>query len=260
MDGIVYDLDEEIKLDKNKKHTISVVIDRLIVKEGMEKRLTDSLETALKLADGLVSVSVINGESTLYSTKYSCPDCGISIEEIEPRLFSFNNPYGACPDCAGLGFKNKIDEKLIVKDPNKTLREGAMTITGWNLDSGKMASMYFEGLAKHYGFSLDVPVKDLPEHVYNMLLYGNNGEKISLSYETRKFSGSYLSSWEGVIPNLERRYKETSSDYTKMEIERYMTVLPCNTCHGKRLKKEALAVKVGGKNIAEVTDMPVIEL
>ena len=260
VDGVVYDLSEEIKLDKNKKHEISVVVDRLVVKDGIEQRLTDSLETALKLAEGLVSVKVLNGESTLYSTKYSCPDCNISIEEIEPRLFSFNNPYGACPECSGLGFKNEIDEKLIVRDPNKTLREGAMTITGWNLDNGKMANMYFNGLAKRYGFSLDTPVKDLPEHIYKLLLYGNGGERITIDYDTRTFSGSYESAWEGIIPNLERRYRETTSDYTKSEIERYMTVSPCNTCHGKRLRKEALSVTVGDKNISELTDMSVEEL
>ena len=260
VDGIVYDLSEEIKLDKNKKHTISVVVDRLVVKDGIEKRLTDSLETALKLADGLVEISVVGGEKTLFSTKYSCPDCNISIEEIEPRLFSFNNPYGACPECAGLGFKNEIDENLVVKDKNKTLREGAMTVSGWNLDSGKMTQMYFEGLSKHYGFDLDTPVKDLPEHIYKILLYGNGGERIKIAYDTRTFSGSYESAWEGIIPNLERRYRETTSDYTKSEIERYMTVSPCNTCHGKRLKKEALAVTVGDKNIAELTDMSVSDL
>ncbi len=260
VDGIVYDLDEQIKLEKNVKHTISVVVDRLIVKEGIEQRLTDSLETALKLADGLVAISVIGGESTLYSTKYSCPDCGISIEEIEPRLFSFNNPYGACPECAGLGFRKELDELLVVKDPNKSLREGAMTITGWNLDNGKMSAMYFNALSKHYGFSLDTPVKDLPKDIYNMLLYGNGGEKINMEYSTRTFNGSYESSWEGIIPNLERRYRETTSDYTKSEIERYMNVRPCNTCHGKRLRKEALAVTVGGKNISELTDMAIVEL
>ncbi len=260
VDGVIYDLDEEIKLDKNKKHSISVVVDRLVVKEGIEKRLSDSLETALKLADGLVSVQVLGGEETLFSTKYACPDCGISIEEIEPRLFSFNNPFGACPECFGLGFKNEIDENLVVKDPNKSINEGAMTITGWNLDSGKMAQMYFKSLAEHYGFSLDIPVKDLPKDIYNMLLYGNNGEKIKMQYDTRTFKGSYESAWEGVIPNLTRRYRETTSDYTKSEIERYMTVLPCNTCAGKRLKKEALAVKINGKNISELTDMAVSEL
>lgn len=260
VDGIVYDLNEEIKLDKNVKHTINVVVDRLMVKQGINQRLNDSIETALKLADGLVVIETVGGESVLYSTKYSCPDCGVSIEEIEPRLFSFNNPFGACPECHGLGFKNEIDENLIVKDKNKTLREGAMTVTGWNLDNGKMAEMYFESLARHYGFSLDVPVKDLPENIYRMLLYGNGGEKIKMTYSTRTFSGSYDSRWEGIIPNLARRYRETSSDYTKSEIERYMTVSPCNTCHGKRLKKEALAVTVNGKSIAELTDMSVSEL
>ncbi len=260
VDGVVYDLNEEIKLDKNIKHSISVVIDRLVVKAGIEKRLADSLESALKLADGLVTVAIVDGESTLFSTKYSCPDCGISVEEIEPRLFSFNNPFGACPDCHGLGFKNEIDPDLIVKDKNKTLREGAMTVSGWNLESGKMTEMYFSSLARHYGFSLDVPVKDLPENIYGMLLYGNGGEKIKMDYFTRTFSGSYESAWEGIIPNLERRYRETTSDYTKSEIERYMTVKPCTTCKGKRLKKEALAVTVCGKNISELTDMSVIEL
>ena len=260
VDGVVYDLGEEIKLDKNKKHEISVVVDRLVVKQGIEKRLSDSLETALKLADGLVTIEIVGGESTLYSTKYSCPDCGISIEEIEPRLFSFNNPYGACPECLGIGYRNEIDEKLVVRNPEKSLAEGAMTVTGWNLDTGRITQVYFKALAKRYGFSLDTPVKDLPKDVYNMLLYGNGGEKIKIDYDTKTFSGSYESAWEGIIPNLERRYRETSSDYTKSEIERYMTVKPCNTCHGKRLKKEALAVKVGGKNIAELTDMAVDEL
>jgi len=260
IDGIVYDLDEEIKLDKNIKHTISVVVDRLVVKEGIEKRLSDSLETAIKLANGLVEIVEIDKDRTLFSTKYACPDCGISIEEIEPRLFSFNNPFGACPECSGLGFRNDIDENLVVKDKNKSLREGAMTVSGWNLDSGKMAEMNFNSLAKHYGFSLDTPVKDLPEHIYKMLLYGNDGEKIKMEYSTKTFSGSYHSAWEGIIPNLARRYRETTSDYTKMEIERYMTVNPCNTCHGQRLRKEALAVKIDGKNIAEWTEMPVSDL
>lgn len=260
VDGIVYDLNEEIKLDKNKKHEISVVIDRLIVKEGIEKRLFDSVETALKLADGLVSVQIIDGESFLFSTKYACADCGVSIEEIEPRLFSFNNPYGACPECSGLGFRNEIDPDLVVKDKTKSLREGAMTISGWNLDNGKMANLYFNALAKKYNFSLDVPVKDLPKHVYDLLLYGNNGELLTIEYNTRTMSGKYESAWEGIIPNLQRRYRETTSDYTKMEIERYMNVSPCNTCNGKRLKKEALAVKVNGKNIAELTEISVAKL
>ncbi len=260
VDGIIYDLAEEIKLDKNKKHEISVVIDRLIVKQGIEKRLFDSLETAIKLAEGLVSVQILDGESYLFSTKYSCPDCGISIEEIEPRLFSFNNPYGACPECSGLGYKNEIDENLVVPDKNKSLREGAMTISGWNLDTGKMANLYFEALAKYYKFSLDTPVKDLPEDIYKIMLYGNGGQELKIEYQTRTMSGSYYSAWEGIIPNLARRYRETTSDYTKMEIEKFMRVKPCNTCHGKRLKKEALSVKIGGKNIAELTDMAVSDL
>ena len=260
VDGIIYDLAEEIKLDKNKKHEISVVIDRLIVKQGIEKRLFDSLETAIKLAEGLVSVQILDGESYLFSTKYSCPDCGISIEEIEPRLFSFNNPYGACPECSGLGYRNEIDENLVVPDKTKSLREGAMTISGWNLDTGKMANLYFEALAKYYNFSLDTPVKDLPEDIYKIMLYGNNGQELKIEYQTRTMSGSYYSAWEGIIPNLARRYRETTSDYTKMEIEKFMRVKPCNTCHGKRLKKEALSVKIGGKNIAELTDMAVSDL
>ena len=260
VDGVVYSLDEEIKLDKNVKHTISVVIDRLIIKEGIEKRLADSIETAIKLADGLVQVQIVDGETILYSTKYSCPDCGISLEEIEPRLFSFNNPYGACPTCHGLGFKNEIDENLIVKDKTKTLREGAMTVTGWNIGEGKMAEMNFSALARHYGFSLDVPVKDLPEHIYKILLYGSGEEKIKMEYSTKTFNTTYTASWEGIIPNLIRRYKETTSDYTKQEIERYMTVTPCDTCNGKRLKKEALAVKINGKNIADLTDISIIDL
>ena len=260
VDGIVYDLSEDIFLDKNKKHNVSVVVDRLIVKEGVEKRLSDSLETAIKLADGLVEIEVVNEGKTLYSTKYSCSDCGVSIEEIEPRLFSFNNPFGACPECHGLGFKNEINEALVVKDYNKTLREGAMTVSGWNLDSGKMTQMYFNSLSKHYGFSLDVPVKDLPKEVVNMLLYGNNGEKILMEYGTKTFSGSYYGAWEGIIPNLKRRYNETTSDYTKSEIEKYMTVEPCPVCNGKRLKKEALSVTVGGKNIGELTDLSIVHL
>ena len=260
IDGIVYDLEEEIVLDKNKKHNISVVIDRLVIKEGIEKRLADSIEEAIKLADGLVYVQIVDGEQLTFSTKYSCPDCGISIEEIEPRLFSFNNPFGACPECHGLGFRNVIEPSLILKDPNKTLRQGAMTVSGWNLDSGKMAEMNFNSLAKHYGFSLDVPVKDLPNEVVMMLLYGNGGERIKMDYSTKTFSGSYMSAWEGIIPNLERRYRETSSDYTKSEIERYMVVKPCDVCHGKRLKQEALAVTIGGKNIAELTDSSIIEI
>ena len=259
IDGSVYDLSEKIKLEKNIKHDISVVVDRLIVKQGIQKRLTDSIESALKLADGLVIVEC-NGKQDLYSTSYACPECGISLPEIEPRIFSFNNPFGACPDCKGLGFKMAIDEKLVLGDTSKSLSEGALTITGWNLDTGRMASMYFNSLAKYYGFSMNMPIKDLPKDVLNILLYGNGGEKIEMAYSTRTFNGSFNSSFEGVIPNLERRYRETTSDYTKSEIEKYMFSLPCKTCGGKRLKKEALAVTVGGQTIDKITDLSVEDI
>lgn len=259
IDGSVYDLSEDIKLDKNIKHNISVVVDRLIVKDGMRKRLTDSLETALKLADGLVAIEC-DGKTTLYSTNYSCPDCGISIEEIEPRLFSFNNPFGACPECKGLGYTSRIDEGLVIGDPNKSLREGAMTVSGWNLDTGKMSEMYFRALSKHYGFSLDTPVKDLPREIIDILLYGTGDERVNVTYSSRTFSQTYNSRYEGIINNLERRYRETTSDYTKSEIEKYMVTSPCPCCKGKRLKKEALAVTVGGLNIAELCDLSVIKI
>jgi len=199
----------------------------------------------------------VNGEDHLFSTDYACPICGVSLPEIEPRLFSFNNPFGACPDCKGLGYKMTVDENLVIGDTSRSLNDGALTITGWNLDTGRMAHMYFSSLAKYYGFSLDTPIKDLPKDILNLLLYGNNGEKIEMKYNTRTFSGSFNSSYEGVIPNLERRYRETTSDYTKSEIERYMYSLPCKTCGGKRLKKEALAVTVGGLSIDKVCDMSV---
>ena len=259
IDGSVYDLSEEIKLDKNIKHNISVVVDRLIVKDGMRKRLTDSLETALKLADGLVAIEC-DGKTTLYSTNYSCPDCGISIEEIEPRLFSFNNPFGACPECKGLGYTSRIDEGLVIGDPNKSLREGAMTVSGWNLDTGKMSEMYFRALSKHYGFSLDTPVKDLPREIIDILLYGTGEDRVKVTYSSRTFSQTYNSRYEGIINNLERRYRETTSDYTKSEIEKYMVTSPCPCCKGKRLKKEALAVTVGGLNIAELCDLSVVKI
>ena len=259
IDGNVYDLQEEIKLEKNIKHNISVVVDRLIVKPGILKRLTDSLENALRLASGLVVIDC-DGKEDLYSVNYACPDCGISIEEIEPRLFSFNTPYGACPDCLGLGFKQTVDADLICPDKTKTLREGAIKVSGWNLDSSTQTQMYLNALAKHYGFSMDVPVKDLPAGIYDMLMYGNGGEKIGLSYHTRSFSGSYQTAWEGFVTNLQRRYAQTSSDGVKYDIERYMRTAPCPVCGGKRLKREALSVYVGGKNIWDLCEMPVDKL
>lgn len=259
IDGIVYDLQEEIKLEKNIKHNISVVVDRLIVKPSMQKRLTDSLETALKLSDGLVVIDH-DGEEELYSINYACPDCGISIEEIEPRMFSFNTPYGACPTCLGLGFKQVVDPDLICPDKTKTIREGAMKVTGWNLGSQSMALMEVSAIAKAYNFSLDVPVKDLPKEIFHLLMYGNGGEKIDMQYATRTFQGSFKKHWEGYVNNLQRRYSQTSSVGVKYDIERLMRTAHCDDCDGKRLKKEALSVYVGGKNIYEVCELSVDEL
>ena len=256
IDGIVYDLQEEIKLEKNIKHNISVVVDRLIVKPSIRKRLVDSLEAALKLADGLVVIDEGDTE-TLYSANYACPDCGISIEEIEPRMFSFNTPYGACPTCFGLGFKQVVDPDLICPDKNKTIREGAMKVTGWNLGSQSMALMEVSAIAKAYGFSLDVPVKDLSPEIWDLLMYGNGGEKIDMQYATRTFKGSFKKNWEGYVNNLQRRYAQTSSVGVKYDIERLMRTSHCDACDGKRLKKEALAVYVGGKNIWEVCELSV---
>ncbi len=258
IDGIVYDLQEEIKLEKNVKHDISVVVDRLIVKPTVQKRLTDSLEAALKLADGLVVVDC-EGKEDLYSVNYACPDCGVSLEEIEPRMFSFNTVYGACPTCSGLGFKSFVDPDLICPDKGKTLREGAMKVTGWNLGSGSMALMELSALSKAYGFSLDVPVRDLPAEIYDILMYGSD-RAVDMRYETRSFSGSFKKHWEGYVNNLQRRYGTTTSDGVKHDIEKLMHTAPCDGCHGKRLKKEALAVTVGGKNIWELCELSVDHL
>ena len=258
IDGIVYDLQEEIKLEKNIKHNISVVIDRLVVKNTIQKRLTDSLETALKLAEGLVIIDC-DGVEELYSVNYACPDCGVSLEEVEPRMFSFNTVYGACPTCSGLGLKQFVDPDLICPDKSKTLREGAMKVTGWNLGSSSMALMELSALAKAYNFSLDVPVKDLPEGVYDILMYGSD-RAVDMQYQTRSFSGSFRKTWEGYVNNLQRRYGATSSDGVKSDIERLMRSAPCDSCNGKRLKKEALAVTVGGKNIWELCELSVDNL
>ena len=259
VDGIIYALDEEIKLEKNVKHNVNVVIDRLIVKAGIQKRLTESIETAVKLANGIVVIEC-EKNSVLYSTKYSCPDCGTAIEEIEPRLFSFNNPFGACPECTGLGYKQSFDVNKIVKDWNKSINEGALTVSGWNLDIGKIAEMKFAALSRYYGFSLDTPVKDLPKDILNILLYGNGSEKIEMNYETKTFSSKYVASFEGVIPNLERRYRETTSDYIKGELEKYMVTTPCDVCKGKRLNKTALSVTVAGYNIADLCELSVVKI
>jgi len=257
IDGKVMSLDEEIILDKQIRHNISVVVDRIVVKDGITQRLTDSVETALKLSDGIVVV-VRNEESEeLFSTKYSCSECGASIAEIEPRLFSFNSPFGACPECTGLGFKQTVDPQLLYKDGSKSIREGALTISGWNMDFGTMSNMQFSALAKEYGFSLDTPYKDLPEDIKNILLYGNDGHKIQMTYQSKSFTGSMFKSFEGVVPNLVRRYRETSSMYVKAELEKYMREVPCECCKGKRLRKEALAVKFGGLAINELCSLSI---
>ena len=256
VDGINYTLDEQIELDKNVKHNISVVIDRIVIKEGVEARLSEALETAIKLSEGLV-VADVDGEETTYSTRYACPDCGLSFEELTPRLFSFNNPYGACPECSGLGFKEEIDPNLLIADPEKSINEGAIKASGWLVDTSSMATMQFAALADAYGFSLDTPVKDLPKKALDIIFFGNGGERIPMSYNSRGFKGFYQASYEGIATNLMRRYRETDSEMIKAEIYKYMKEVPCSTCKGKRLKPEALAVTVGGKNIFEMTEMSI---
>lgn len=256
VDGKIYLLDEEIVLDKNKKHDISVVIDRLILKDESISRLTESIETALKLSDGKV---VVNHDDVddLFSNSFACPECGFSFSEISPRLFSFNTPYGACKTCAGLGIKKEIDPTLVIGDQRRSLREGACTATGWNLYSSDFTKVYFNALSKHYGFSLDTPYKDLPKDIQNMILYGNNGEELEIEYKSGTFVGSYIKSFEGVIPNLERRFRTTTSEWTKQEITKYMKDSPCEECHGQRLNQEALSVKIESKNIYELTSMSI---
>ncbi len=258
IDGEMRELGEDIELDKQVKHTISVVVDRLVLKEGVEKRLADSLENALKLADGIVIVDN-GGTETLYNTKYACADCGVSIPEIEPKLFSFNSPFGACPECGGLGFKQVIDPELIYGDGSLSLREGAITVTGWNFDSAKTTLQMFTALSEKYGFSLDMPFKNLPEKIKKILLYGDDSE-IKMTISSDNYTYTYKRHYEGVVNNLERRYHTSASESARREIEKYLRDLPCGACGGKRLRPEALAVKVGGKNIYELCAMPVTEL
>ncbi len=260
VDGILYDLSEKISLDKNKKHNIEIVVDRLVSGGDHKKRLADSLETALSLANGLVLIDVIDGEEMLFSENYACDDCGISMEELAPRMFSFNSPFGACPDCAGLGNQMKIDPELVI-DFNKSLNEGAVSAIGWgNADNTESVSyMYFSALADRYNFSLDTKFKELPQEVQDVLLYGTRGEKLDLSYERSYGTASYRAAFEGIIRNLERRYNDTSSEYMKAEYEKLMTTKACPTCSGKRLKPEALAVTVGGLNIWELTQLSIYE-
>lgn len=253
VDGQLYTLDEEIKLVKNVKHTISVVVDRLIVKAEMNTRLSDSVETALKLADGLVTISAEGKEAT-FSNKFACPECGFTLEEMEPRTFSFNSPFGACPDCAGLGFKQEFDERLILPDDTKSLHDGAIRLLGFNLGAASWMRKLFEALAEKHGFSCDVPVRDLPKSAFNTIMYGNGGEALICRLDDGR---TYNSTWEGIIPMMTRRHAECKSDWTRQEYEKFMVDKPCQTCHGKRLKDEVLAVKVGGLNIWEVGELSI---
>ena len=255
VDGNMYTLDEEIKLEKNNKHNISVVIDRLVVRAEMNTRLSDSIETALKLANGLVVVSA-DGQDTTYSDKFACPECGFTIEELEPRSFSFNSPFGACPECLGLGFKQEFDEKLILPDDSKSLHDGAIRLLGFNLGAASWMRMYMDALASKYGFSCDVPVRELSKQAYDTIMYGNGGEKVVCTLDDGR---TFNATWEGVIPMMTRRHNECKSDWTRSEYEKFMVDKPCPKCHGKRLKDEILSVKVGGLNIFEVGELSIVK-
>ncbi len=260
IDGEIQEINEEIKLDKKRKHTIEIVVDRLIIRTDIQKRLSDSVETALNLAGGLLVVDVQDQPELVFSMNYACPDCGISIEELTPRMFSFNNPYGACPTCTGLGAMQKIDPDLVVMDKTLSLAKGAINVGGWNFSNEDAYSrMYLNALADHYGFDVDTPWQDLPVEVTQKILYGTNGEKIKVQYEKEYGSGTFLSAFEGVINSLERRYAETKSEGMKEYYEGYMSNIECPDCHGKRLKKESLAVTVNGRNIHDVTTMSILD-
>ena len=260
VDGILYDLSEEIKLEKNKKHNIEIVVDRLAVSDSIKSRLTDSIETALRLSGGLMIADVPGGEEMLFSQNYACPDHGVSIGELEPRMFSFNNPMGACPTCTGLGTFMKVDPDMVIPNKNLSIREGAIKASGWYIgESGTIAQMYYEALAKHYGFSLDTPVKELTKKQLDALLYGTKGERIHMIRKKEYGTGSYDTEFEGIVNNLERRFRETQSSFIRDEITQVMSSVPCPDCHGERLKAEYLAVTVGGKNISEFCKMSVTD-
>ncbi|MBR0414350.1 MAG: excinuclease ABC subunit UvrA [Clostridia bacterium] len=257
-DGILYDLSEPIKLDKNKKHSIEVIVDRLVIKEDILSRLTDSVESAVKLSGNAVIIDVIGAEELLFSLAYACPEHDISIEDLTPAMFSFNSPLGACPKCSGLGTFMEIDPDLVIPDKSLSLSQGAIKAAGWSADdSGSIATMYYKGIAKEFGFTMDTPVRDLPPEGLQALLYGTGGKKIKFTRTTDFGSGTYMSEFEGVIVNLNRRYLSTTSDWAKAEIEKFMAVSECAECHGQRLKKESLAVTVGGMNIAKLTEMSI---
>ena len=262
IDGNLYELSEEIKLEKNVKHNIEIVVDRLVVKAGIERRLADSIETVLNLSDGLLIVDVIGGEPLTLSSSYACPDCGISMEEIEPRSFSFNNPFGACPECFGLGYKMEFDEDLMIPDKSLSIAEGAITVMGWQscTDPSSFTYALLKALAKEYEFDLTIPYEQLSPEVRRMLIHGTDGREVKVSYKGQRGEGVYDVAFEGLIKNVERRYRETSSDLMKQEYETFMRITPCKACGGQRLKKTSLAVTVGEKNIAELTAMSIVKL
>lgn len=259
VDGIIYDLSEKIPIEKNKKHNIEVVIDRLVIKPEITSRLTDSIETASKLSGGIIMVNFVGGEDIIFSQKYACPEHGVSIDDLTPRMFSFNNPFGACPKCTGLGVFLKIDEAKIIPDENKSIRQGAIKGSGWALEGSSIAQMYFEALAQEYNFSLDTPIKDLPDDVVNVILYGTGDKKLTINRKSVYGSGTYKQNFEGIINNLERRYRDTSSNWIKDEIRSYMTEIPCDECKGDRLSAESLAVTVDGVNISDFCKMSVVD-
>mgnify|MGYP002509734371 CR=1 FL=1 len=261
-DGIQYDLSDEIKLDKNKKHNIDIVVDRLIIKEGLEKRLTDSAETALKLANGIMDVDVADSDKLKFSQSFACANCGISIDEIEPRSFSFNNPFGACPDCFGLGFKMEFDEDLLIPDKNLSISEGAIAAMGWQsaTDKKSFSGAILAALAEEYGFSLETPYKDYPDSVKNIIINGTGGKAVKVKYQGQRGFGIYDIKFEGLIRNMEQRYRETASDTMKQQYETFMRITPCKSCKGQRLKPSSLAVTVADKNIYEMTTLPIEDL
>ena len=262
VDGNMYELSEEIPMDKNIKHNIDIVVDRLVVKPGIEKRLTDSLENVFELTGGNAIVDVVDGEPMNFSQNFACPDCGISVDEVEPRSFSFNNPFGACPVCYGLGYKMEFDENLMIPDKTLSISEGAIQVMGWQSCTDPSSYTYatLKALSEGYGFSLDTPYKDLPKEIRHMLIHGGDGRILKVHYKGQRGEGVYDLNWEGLIKNVERRYRETGSDTMKQEYEQFMRITPCAACHGQRLKQSSLAVTVADKNIYEMTDMSVKDL
>ena len=261
IDGNLYELSEEIKLEKNIKHNIDIIVDRLVVKEGIENRLTDSIETVMSLSNGLMTVDVIGGEPVNFSQSFSCPDCGISIDEVEPRSFSFNNPFGACPECFGLGYKMEFDEDLMISDKSLSISKGAIVVMGWQscTDKGSFTRAILDALAEEYHFSLDTPFEEYPKEIHDIILYGTGGHEVKVHYKSQRGEGVYDVAFEGLIENVNRRYKETFSETSKAEYESFMRITPCPACKGQRLKKESLAVTVGGLNIYQATNMSIVK-